>query len=332
MPVSSRTLHLTLASSAALALIVSAYVLSGPFSFRPTSAEAATAEELLKSYASKDSDSDGLPDWEEALYGTDPANPQSFKVGIKDGDAVAQGLVKPKVTSAPLPSDQGKSSSASESDVADNTITAQFSRNFFSEYLSAYGWGATLTDVQLASFTEKAVTKLVAAHPFVPKYSVSAVRVSGSGAAALKTYASQAEKAFAKNTIPSTKNELDYMDDAITRNDASGLVQVQKIGAAYTAIAKAYLQVPVPSEARVAHLKVVNAMVRLGEVITDMGTASTDPLRSLLGLTLYPESAGRLLDAFSELNAVFVADGVMLAEGQPGYSIYKLGLAPTPTQ
>ena len=34
----------------------------------------------------KDSDGDGLPDWEEALFGTNPHNPDTDGDGTSDGD------------------------------------------------------------------------------------------------------------------------------------------------------------------------------------------------------------------------------------------------------
>ncbi len=47
--------------------------------------EAQTLGELVK----KDSDQDGLPDWEETLWGLDPRNPETTP-GTKDADVVAK--------------------------------------------------------------------------------------------------------------------------------------------------------------------------------------------------------------------------------------------------
>lgn len=320
-----RTLHLVLASSIAVAFIVCSYLFSGPFSFRPSAVDAATAESLLKAYATKDSDSDGLPDWEESLYGTDPANAQSFKAGVRDGDAVAQGLIKPKFASAAQPSStQG---GTIDSGVADDSITAEFGRTFFYEYLTTYGGTANLTDAQLNAFTEKAIAKLVAEHPYVPAFTNGKVTVSGTGSAALVTYSIAIEKILAKVTLPSDKDALGYMDDFVERNDPQGLVQVRKIAKAYDALADAYVAVPVPSEAATAHLAVANAYQRMSEVVANLGTADTDPLRALLGLMLYKGAADALTTSLTDFSKVYAAQGVTFTVNDPGYVLYYLAHA-----
>src|SRR3989344_3578766 len=70
--------------------IVVAFLSSHPVA-SPVSAE--STAELLKAYAAKDTDGDGLPDWQEALYGTDPTNPRSVQASMTDAEAVAKGLV-----------------------------------------------------------------------------------------------------------------------------------------------------------------------------------------------------------------------------------------------
>ena len=75
----------------------------------PSLAQASTEAALLQAIAAKDSDGDGLSDWEEQLYGTSPTTTDTFKLGMTDGEAVARGLVVPKAiadipiaTSSPL--------------------------------------------------------------------------------------------------------------------------------------------------------------------------------------------------------------------------------------
>ncbi len=53
-----------------LALVIGAYVTARSVA-RPPTAQASEESALLKQIATRDADGDGLPDWEEALYGTD---------------------------------------------------------------------------------------------------------------------------------------------------------------------------------------------------------------------------------------------------------------------
>ncbi|MGZ2907003.1 thrombospondin type 3 repeat-containing protein, partial [Pseudomonas aeruginosa] len=77
----------------------------------------------------KDSDNDGLPDWEEALYGTDPHNAHSISPTLTDGQAVAEGLIKPQMSIASS-SPQNILDSIPGQLPADGSLTQQFSQDF----------------------------------------------------------------------------------------------------------------------------------------------------------------------------------------------------------
>src|SRR5512133_1855569 len=113
-------------------LVVGAYILARGIGSPPL-AEASAESALLKAIAVRDSDSDGLPDWEEALYGADPQNPDSFRLGMTDSQAVARGLVVPKAiadiaTATSSPSGEVVDTSLPPAP-AEGTLTAAFSKN-----------------------------------------------------------------------------------------------------------------------------------------------------------------------------------------------------------
>ncbi len=318
-----RTLHLILSSAVSVAFIVSSYVFSGPFSFRPSSADAASAESLLKSYATKDSDSDGLPDWQESLYGTDPANPESVKIGVLDGDAVKQGLVKPKVAGAGAPTGTNGTTST-VGGVAENTVTAQFARQFFTDYLNKYGGFVALSDDELTVFTQAEVQKLIDKTDVKNTYAASQVSVSGTGNAAIRSYLSLTDTSLNTFSFAKEKAELLYMEDAIQRNDTSALKKVQGIGKVYTSMSKALIKIKVPTELRAAHLRVVNALAALGIITTDMGTSDTDPVRSLMGLMRYQEATDEVTASLDALYSVLSTGGAMPTEGEAGFEFYSI--------
>src|ERR1035437_7373016 len=76
-------------------IVVGAYFLARGIESPPV-VQASTETALLQAIASKDSDSDGLPDWEESRYGTDPHVADTFHLGMTDGESVAKGLIVPK--------------------------------------------------------------------------------------------------------------------------------------------------------------------------------------------------------------------------------------------
>ena len=122
-----------------VALVGGAYFLARGFE-SPRAAEASTETELLKAIATKDSDKDGLPDWEESLYGTDPRLTDTFKLGMTDGEAVAKGLIVPKAIAdiAVTPSSPASlDADGLPPPPAEGTLTAAFAKSFFTLFIAA---------------------------------------------------------------------------------------------------------------------------------------------------------------------------------------------------
>src|SRR5665213_3591395 len=156
----------TLADLFSAITIVGAFELTRSVDSPPT-AQAAAESALLQAIATKDSNGDGLPDWEKSLYGipVDATTTDYFHLGMTDGQAVAQGLIVPKAV-ADIP---GASSTSTTLDAnglpsaADSSsLTSAFSQKFFSLYLSAKqaNGGADLSDTDTANIASQAVGAL----------------------------------------------------------------------------------------------------------------------------------------------------------------------------
>jgi hypothetical protein len=98
---STKTTSIFISTACAVALVVSAFVLSS--SQGPSRVGAESSEELLRAYAEKDTDGDNLNDWLEVLYGADPHNPHSLDASLTDREAVDAGKAPPKFASEAAP-------------------------------------------------------------------------------------------------------------------------------------------------------------------------------------------------------------------------------------
>lgn len=299
-----------------------ALLISGPLPFHLFStANALSTHDLLVQYAAKDTDADGLPDWEEALYGTDPNNAHTVDATLLDGEAVSQGLVKPKfATATTTPVDTASIPGVS---AGADTVTDEFARALFSQYLSQAGSG-TPSPESVAVFVEKAVTDLEKKQSVPDAFNQGQVRVSDSGSDALIAYAASIENVFSKNAIQQEKSEIEYLSDAVQKNDTEALSHVRKIGESYMALSKAYIAQSAPREAALPHLAVANALARIGADITDFGAMDKDPLRAYLGLARYQEDVPKLVTALTLLNKVYTSEQVVVPEGTSGSFFYQL--------
>ncbi len=316
---SYRTIGIIISSVIAVGCIVVAVLISGPLPFRLFgTANAISTRDLLVQYAAKDTDADGLPDWEEALYGTDPNNAHSVRADVLDGEAVQQGLVKPKfasATSTPVDVNSLPGTTANS-----NTLTDQFAREFFASYLQKSTVGTPSAEA-VATFVENKVDTLTK-QGVLATFNQTQIRIAGSGEDALRAYARAVDVATQPYSANASKGELEYYFDALSKDDAAALAKVRAIATSYTLSAGAYMKVPVPAEAAATHLALANALADTGRALTDMTAFSTDPLQAMVGVGRYPAAAQRVLNGMAALHAVYVSAGVSIEAGEPGYDFY----------
>ncbi|MCX6787788.1 MAG: thrombospondin type 3 repeat-containing protein [Candidatus Kaiserbacteria bacterium] len=300
-------------------LIVSVFIIVRGIESPPI-AEASTESALLQSIASKDTDGDGLPDWEEALYGTDPKVVDSSHLGMTDGEAVIRGLIVPvAITDTP---DSGKASSSGP-----ETMTSAFAKTFFSLFVAAKtaSGGADLSESEMNDVANKTLSSLASSVAPAPDFkSAKDLTVSGSGADALKAFAVSAEMVLMKRTSMATKSELLYLKDAIENHDDMALPHIASIAKAYRESAVGLAVLPVPKELAETDLALINAMMRTSQIATDFARVDTDPLATILALKQYPQAVLDLGNAFIGIGKAYRSAGIAVPAGVPGAAFVNL--------
>jgi hypothetical protein len=310
-------------------LIIGAYQLTRSVQFPPT-VQASAETALLQAIAAKDSDSDGLFDWEEALYGTSPSAADTFDLGMTDGEAVAQGLVVPRAianvplaTSSALTFDQN----GLPQPAAEGTLTAAFAEHFFSLYLSAKqaSGGADLTDSEMTTIASEALSSLSSVIVAAPNFkSEKDIIVSGSGSEALKIFAAQAEGVLRKNTTSASKDILQYLQDVVEKNDETALPYVASIAKGYRDSAAGLAALPVPVELISTHMDLVNTMMRVSEIANDFTRVNDDPLAAVLALQQYAPTVLNLGQTFVRIAEIYKSAGISIPAGTPGAAFVNL--------
>lgn len=313
-----------------MTLVVGAYLLAQSVT-RPPVAEASIESELLHAIATRDADSDGLPDWEEALYGTNPKVADSLRLGMIDGQAVAKGLLVPKaiadVPTATSTPTRGISTDPSIPTPADGTLTDTFAKSFFTLYLSAIrkSPNGNLTEKDTQDIATEALAQLSQSVTRAPDFkSAQSLTVSGSGPEALKTFAIAVEEVFVSNKGSATDTETAYLMRAVKEDDATALKHLASIAKVYRSTAAGLVVLPVPSELADEDLALINALARMGEITEDFTRVNTDPLVTMLALQQYPDAVLNLGNTFIRISNVYKTSGVTFAAGEPGASFVNL--------
>ena len=310
-------------------LVISAYLLARSVESPPLAlASAETA--LLQAIATRDSDGDGLPDWEEALYGTDPHTIDTRNLGMPDGRAVAKGLIVPRAIAdiqVATSSDGMLVDPSLPPAPAQGTLTAAFAEHFFTLYLAAReaNGGADLSEAQMNDVAVQALDSLASAIAGAPDYkSAKELTVAGSGEDALREFAVQAEAVLLLNKADATKSEILYLQDALQKDDDTALSHIASIAKGYRDAAVGLAVLPVPAELAAVDLALINALMRVSEITADFARADTDPLAAMLALKQYPEAVLALGIAFGDIGDLYRTVGVSLSAGTPGAAFVNL--------
>lgn len=243
---------------------------------------------LREQVIEKDSDGDGLRDWEEELWGTDPFKIDTDGDGILDGD-----YVKSRIKDKPV---------QEIVNFEDLNFTQQFSREFFGLFLEARADGVVTPNEQ-----ERLLANLLGSidatlPPATPASTVATVATSEESVEVyVRTLAAMIAAASPKDIVES---ELVLLERGLEEKSRPILGDVTRIGEGYEALAADIKSMNAPSEIRSAHAKLHTATVRLGVIIKSFGASFDDTLLALAYLPEYEIEAGRLLDAIEAIGVV----------------------------
>lgn len=314
-----------------IALIVGAYMLARGIGDPPV-AQAFTETALLQAIATKDSNGDGLPDWEKPLYGI-PVNSTTtdyFHLGMTDGEAVAKGLIVPKAianipiaTSTPVAGTGIDYAKYGLTAPTEGTLTDTFARDFFTLYLSAKqaNGGVDLTTSQENALAGQALVQLSQQVSLTADFkNATDLTVSGTGTAALKNFAVAAGAVVKENAISTTMSGIGYFQSAVENDSTSALAHLVALSDAYRKLAIGIAALQVPQELASVDLVIINSIMRLSAIYADFARVNTDPLTAILALQQYPSTELTVENAFTTLSSIYAIANIVLPAGTPGAS------------
>lgn len=294
----------------AVTLIASAYVLGRGIEM-PSLAEASMESELLAAVAAKDSDGDGLPDWEELLYGTDIHAVDTFHLGISDGEAVAKGLIIPKAVI------ENSTTATSE----ENTLTDAFAKAFFTLYLAAKetNGGADLSPEQTRALADEALQHFIENFEPASDYKATQdLKIEDDGNEKLSTFAALAEGVFTAYSPKSPIRELETIQSAIQDGDAEAIAALSALSRTYKQYAAGFAALFVPRSLLSADLALINAFAQRAAIYDGLARINTDPLSAILALQQLAKNEAAWMSAFGDMGTVYKARDISLPRGEPG--------------
>ena len=202
--------------------------------------------------ALQDSDNDGLPDWQETLYGTDPQDPDSDGNGIPDGVQFDPKKQYPNITESDSVYQAINQVGEGAPNAPDPTSQLSLSPVFYKDTYSK-------TDVVQ---TENSTSS-------VPAYIANTILLL-------------AEHADANQSKP-----LDIINHWLQTYDENDTKQIQKISADNKALAAALINIPVPPDIIEIHLHIANYLYDSALALDDVLKTLHDPTAGFFAAANY---------------------------------------------
>lgn len=245
----------------------------------------ASAEPLRQYIPTKDSNNDGVPDWQELLNNTEPLQ-------INESAADYQ---------------------------APDTLTDQFAIEFFEGYVRNKGFGAFAEEPD--QLIAQASDNLVAQAQDT-LYDTGSINIIPTSPNLVRTHANAVAQIILDYPLPvGTENELLIIERAIVQDDESVLAELDPIIAAYTGMIEDMLSTPVPSNMVKEHLDLLNAYQGIRNTILGMRNSFADPLMGLLRVQRYQDDANGLAIAITNLFEAAYENDASFVAGDAVFSI-----------
>jgi len=250
---------------------------------------------------SGDTDGDGLLDWQEELFRTDPQNPDTDGDGTPDGEEVA---LKRDPT-VPGPNDP-------------LLTTKDFLNTNFDSVLSATGTVTQKLSVDLASeyFLLKKNNELT---PEKEAELISSIAQKAIVEAKIKnTYTSGdlISISSSKETVKLYGEEfarvsLEYYKIIDSYKYLSGSTYLNQISKKYIDLAKELSNISVPTVATEVHVRVINGLDQTGKLFQTLSDSGSDPIATMVQIGNQQKVADGDLELYTSLSGYFKENGII---------------------
>ncbi|MFT5359880.1 MAG: hypothetical protein ACI88L_000345, partial [Candidatus Paceibacteria bacterium] len=192
-----------------------------------------------------DADGDGVLDWEESLWGTDPFNPDTDGDGIGDKEEIEK--------KKPVDFQIGQESE-------NLTETGIFAREFFSSVFSLNQTG-DLTEQNLTSIAESLGRSIENALYNV--YTMEDIAIAPNSESAFVDYFTYTDRIFISYQDSQIDQEL-FIFPEYLQEPVSNQTKLESIASSYKNMARELSLSPVPEDISIDHLLLINSYDKVG--------------------------------------------------------------------
>jgi hypothetical protein len=230
----------------------------------------------------KDSDSDGLRDWEETIYGTVPENPDTDGDGTKDGEEIKQNRDPLKPSPDDLLAAPAKTPDESSPYLQANNLTGQLAEKFGINVIIPRLSGSQ-RPLDLDFLGEVIAEETLRTSPYAVYFTEKDIRVSkDNGVKAFESYSLamvESDTAF----VGIGRSPLEIFADALQRDDFSSLGLLDTYLVAYDKKIERLKNISTPSQLTSFHIKNMNLIASQKNAVQKIRNAESDIVSAVVG-------------------------------------------------
>ena len=251
-----------------------------------------TIDNLLQ----KDTDGDGVMDWEEALWGTDPNKERTFN------DTSDLNYIKQKRGDLNL-------SENSNLTLNNDTITEtdKFAQQFFASLLAMKQSGQI--DENTINNISTTLGQNIVDPNLIDKYTKKDINVSpADGVNEQRAYYENIKKLFETYVNEGIGDEIEIVSTIVSsntiENKQNSVDKLETIASAYQNFAKKMIELKVPESVAKYHIPIINSANNAGISVQNMVKIIDDPIVGLSGLSQYQKYSEELITSVENLKKI----------------------------
>jgi hypothetical protein len=274
---------------------------------------------------SRDTDQDGLPDWEEHIYGSDPINTDSDLDGTPDGQEIREGRDPAKKNTAgevKEPNDKLKVIQDPHFATSSTDILG-LKKEFFAKFLTVRG-------EEIRATTYRDLIKGLDVKKFTVKNQLADLIItSNNDAESLRTYGNMFGTFIIKYTERTHRTEEEILADGMKATDDMILRELQLPAISYRNFSLDLKSLQVPSGLAQSHLLIVNGYEGMSKGLLGLKEMHANPINGGAGYQAYTKGRIDVTRGYAEVVLYFKKKNVIFTKDEPGYPFYKtiLGVA-----
>jgi len=252
---------------------------------------------------SADDDHDGLKNWEEQIYGTDPHNPDTDGDGTKDGDEIAQGRDPLKPGPDDFLSKTQTAISSTENQDETPNLTQKISQIFGQQYIVNFVQDPNQQQ-DLSAIADLMAKTALESNILVPHYLMQndIVVLHSDNTDDIRSYLHEFDR-IAADAFKQVKDlpDITAILNKIAEQGDWNFEDVNKIIDSYSRFFAGIKNTPAPEEFAHVHLDYINNAIKEQAALKKIVRIQSDPALAIVGMRELQETTQK----FWELQVIF---------------------------